>query len=244
MTRGIIFDLGSTLIHFTRDWESVNQEGVEAMTAWYLKKKHVRLDEAAFVEAFLAERMADYERGHQTQTQIVAQQSLRKALQKIGAPPQAEALVEGAIKVYFGPEEAAWQPYPDAVATLKLFKDQGYRLGLYSNASDDPLIQRLVNQNGLRPWLSPTFSSAGWDWRKPKPEAFDLIARRWGLPAEEIVVVGDTLEADILGAQNAGMQSILVTMDENPANIHHRHIQPTAVAESLSELPEMVPFLS
>jgi phosphoglycolate phosphatase-like HAD superfamily hydrolase len=54
------------------------------------------------------------------------------------------------------------------------------------------------------------------------------------------VVVGDTLNADVLGAQNAGMHSILVTMDENPSNANHRHIQPTAVAGSLSELPEIV----
>jgi hypothetical protein len=36
------------------------------------------------------------------------------------------------------------------------------------------------------------------------------------------------------------MHSILVTMDENPCNANHRHIQPTAVAGSLSELPEII----
>jgi putative hydrolase of the HAD superfamily len=111
---------------------------------------------------------------------------------------------------------------------------------LYSNATDDKLIQRLVNQGGLRPWLSPTFSSAGWGWRKPKPEPFQLIARRWGFSPAEVVMVGDTLMADIQGAQNAGMPGILVTMDEAPSNAANRHIQPTAVAETLSALPEII----
>jgi HAD superfamily hydrolase (TIGR01549 family) len=240
LIKGIIFDLGNTLVRFSGDWETVIQAGAEAMTAWYLKKKHIKLDAPALIEAFRAERVAGREIAYQTQTEMLAQQSLRNALQKIEAPPAAEAVVEAAIKVYFGPEEALWQSYPDAVDTLKLLKAQGYRQGLYSNATDDPFVQRLVNQSSLRPWLSPTFSSAGWGWRKPKREAFDLIASRWGLSPAEIVVVGDTLDADVLGAQNAGISSILVTMDENPANADHRHIQPTAVAESLSELPEII----
>ena len=240
MIKGIIFDLGSTLLRFTGDWETINREGVEAMVAWYLKKKHIKLDAAALSRAFLAERVAGWETARQTQTEVLAQQTLLKALQQIGAPAAATALAEQAVKVYFGPEEAAWQPYPDAADTLKLLKGQGYRLGLYSNASDDPLIQRLVNQNGLRPWLSPTFSSAGWGWRKPKREAFDLIAHRWQLPAQQIVMVGDTLEADVLGAQNAGMPSILVTMDENPGNADHRHVEPTAIAPTLSALPDII----
>lgn len=247
MIKGIIFDLGSTLMRFTGgSWETVERTGAEAMAAWYFKKKHIKLDEAALVEAFLAECSAGWETARRTQIEVTAQQSLRHALKKIDAPASAEALVEAALKVYFAFEETVWQSYPDAVDTLKLLRGQGdngdshYRLGLYSNATDDAFIQRVVNRLGLRPWLSPTFSSAGWGWRKPRPEPFDLIASRWGLPPQEIVVVGDTLDADVLGAQNAGMHSILVTMDENPSNADHRHIQPTAVAGSLSELPELV----
>lgn len=240
MIKGIIFDLGSTLLQFTGDGAAVEREGAEAMADWYLKKKHIKLDGPALVEAFLAERTAGRMLALETQTEVVAQQSLSQALKKIDAPATAGALIEAAIKIYFTPEEAAWTAYPDAAETLKLLKSRGYRLGLYSNATDDKLIQRLVNQGGLRPWLSPTFSSAVWGWRKPRPEPFELIAGRWDLAPTEVVVVGDTLSADILGAQNAGMPGILVMMDESPFNSQHRHIQPTAVAETLSALPEIV----
>jgi putative hydrolase of the HAD superfamily len=210
------------------------------MATWYWKKKHIKLDGPALVEAFIAERAAGRELAYQTQTEVVAQQSLRDALQKIDAPASTGGFVEAAIKTYFEPEEAAWHPYPDAIDTLKTLKGQGFRLGLYSNATDDAFVQRLVNKSGCRPWLSPAFSSAGWGWRKPKREPFDLIAKRWDLPAEQIVVVGDTLQADILGAQHAGMHSILVTMDEAPSNTGNRHIQPTAAASRLSELPQLI----
>ncbi len=244
MIKGIIFDLGSTLIRFNGDWQAVVREGAEAMADWYLKKKHIKLDGVALIEAFLEARAAGRVLAEETHTEVLAQESLRQALRKIGAPAAAEALVEAAIKIYFAPEEAAYQTYPDAPETLKQLQSHGYRLGLYSNATDDKLVQRLVNQAYLRPFLSPTFSSAGWGWRKPKREPFDLIARRWGLSPEQIVVVGDTLNADILGAHNAGMRGILVTMDESPSNEQHRHIQPAAVAASLSAVPEIIKTLS
>jgi len=224
----------------TRSWDEVIQEGADAMVTWYLKKKHIKLDAVALVETFIAERVARQQTASKTGTEALATHTLREALKKIDAPPSTEALLEAAIKIYFGPEEAASKAYPDAVDTLKILKEQGYQVGLYSNATDDPLVQRLINRNGLRPWLSPTFSSAGCGWRKPKREVFDLIARRWGLSPKKMVVVGDTLKADILGAQNAGMHSILVTMDEPVSNADNSHIQPTAVADNLLALPEII----
>jgi putative hydrolase of the HAD superfamily len=240
LIKGVIFDLGHTLIHLTRDWNVVALEGAEAMATWYLKKKHIKIDSDELIQAFQAEQAAAYETAQQTQTEISIEQCLRAALEKIGASTTASAFIEAAVKIYFEPEEAAWQAYPDAIETLKQLKEAGYRLGLYSNATDDKVVQRLVNRNRLRPLLSPTFSSAGWGWRKPKREAFDLVAQRWQIPPEQIVVVGDTLNADILGAQNAGMHSILAMMNEAPSNENHRHIRPMAVARTLSELPYLI----
>lgn len=240
MIKGIIFDLGNTLLRFTGDWIDVPRAGAEAMATWYFKSKRIKIDGPALVDAFLRERAAAYRQANETHAEILAQTSLQNALEKIDAPARTKAMIEAALKIYYELEEEYWQPYDDAVETIKQLHQQGYRLGLYSNASDDPLIQRLINRNHLRPWLSPIFSSAGCGWRKPRREPFDLIAGRWGLPPDQIVMVGDTLNADILGAQNAGMPGILVTMDEAPSNAENRHIQPTAVAERLSDIPEII----
>lgn len=242
MITGIIFDLGHTLLYLDGDWRELAQTGAEAMADWYFKKKRIKLDQAGLVETFLAERAAAREQAEQSQTEIVAETCLIRALDKIEAPSKAKAqvMIEAAIKIYFEGEQAAWQPYPEAIETLKTLKAQNYRLGLYSNATDDALVQRLINENRLRSLLTITLSSAGYGWRKPRPEAFQVIARRWNLLPEEIVVVGDTLNADVLGAQNVGMKSILVTMQESPSNDQHRHIQPTATASRLSELPQLI----
>lgn len=244
MIKGIIFDLGDTLMHLTADAETISRAGATEMAAWYLKKKHVKLDADALIAAFEAERKAGFARAVETQTEVLAEDCLRAALKKIEAPASAGAFVEAAIKVYFGPSEPAWQPFPDAVDTLQQLHAAGYRLGVYSNASDDKQVQRIINKGKLRPWLSPVFSSAGTGSRKPRPDGFQLIAQRWGLDPAEIVVVGDSLSADIVGAHNAGMRGILVGVvaaaSQPPFHLGDHPILPNATIANLSNLPQLL----
>jgi putative hydrolase of the HAD superfamily len=234
--RGIIFDLGSTLMAFDDDWNDVIHRGAADMAAFFTGKR-VSLDETALAETFIAERRAGREIADRTHREVLCTESLQVALDKIEAPEEASALIPQAIRVYFGPEEAAWKVYPDAQPTLKELSRQGYRLGLLSNATDNPFVQRLVNRLGLRPWLSPAFSSAGLTWRKPLREPFDEILSRWELSSEEVIVVGDTLDADILGAHNAGMRGVLVTADESPRNAAYcETIIPDATIPTLTGL--------
>ena len=239
MIKGIIFDLGHTLLQLNRELDEVAREGAEAMADWYYKKKRIKLDQAALVETFLVEREIAFQRANRSQMEIPLWQTLKVALEKIEAPvtTTSKILLDAAVKIYLAPEQAAWQVYPDAISTLKLLKERQYRLGLYSNATDDAYVQRLINENKLRPELSITFSSAGLGWRKPDPQGFALIAKRWDLSTKEIVVVGDALEFDVLGAHNAGMSSILVQRQAAPSA---SSITPTAVTNDLAALPTII----
>jgi putative hydrolase of the HAD superfamily len=235
--RGVIFDLGNTLMYFDGAWEEVIQQGAADLAAFF-ERKRIKLDGAGLAETFIAERKAGREVAYRSHQEVVCGESLRCALEKLAAPQAAYPLLAEAVRAYFRREEATWKAYPDARPTLKRLFEGGYRLGLLSNATDDPFIQRLVNQLELRPWLSPVFSSAGLPFRKPRREPFDLILSRWNLPPEAVVMVGDALEYDILGAHNAGMRGVLITADELPINEPHRgRIIPDATIQSLAELP-------
>jgi HAD superfamily hydrolase (TIGR01549 family) len=237
---GVIFDLGSTLMFFDGDWEDVINRGVADMLAFF-KRKRVELNEGALAESFIAERQSGREVAHRTQREVTCGDSLRAALEHVDAPLEAFPLVPEAVRVSFGPEEYAWKAYPDARETLEQLHGHGLRLGLLSNDTDDAFIQRLVNRLGLRAWLSPTFSSAGLSLRKPCREPFDLILSRWNLPPESVIMVGDTLGADILGAHNADMRGVLITADESAWNEKDREtIIPDATIPALSELPGLI----
>jgi putative hydrolase of the HAD superfamily len=116
---------------------------------------------------------------------------------------------------------------------------------MFSNATHDPFIQRLVDRLGFRPWLDPALSSAGTGIRKPDPLAFAPILAAWNLPPEAVVMVGDTLAADVLGAKRAGMHSVWLRAREDarqegstgPA-APGEAILPDATISHLAELPD------
>lgn len=244
MIKGIIFDLGNTLIHFQGTWEAVVQEGVETLATWFIKKKRVRIDAPAFVDALITERRRGLAEAAESQREFLMHDGVVQALRSIDAPKRAEGIVEQGLRHFFQAEETAYQAFPDARATLKRLYLNGFKVGVFSNAPDDALVQRLVNLNELRPWVAPVFSSAAIGWRKPHPQGFEVIARRWKLPPESIVMVGDTLAADILGAQQAGMQGVLARMAENEENDQNRYIVPTATIDTLAELPGLLEQLT
>ena len=78
---------------------------------------------------------------------------------------------------------------------------------------------------------------------KPNPFMFARAARRLGaaFPLAEIVMIGDTLETDIRGAIEVGMQAYLVlTGSTSLRDLAHHVYQPTRIMESVADLVEEV----
>lgn len=240
--RGVIFDLGLTLMYLDGDWGEIEAQGVADMEV-FLVKQGLALDPAAFGEAFLARRREGFARATETRIEVLATDTLRATLAAFGYSNVDHGLIEEALWHYFRLEERRYAAYPDALDVLRQLDGMGYRLGMISNATDDPLIQRLVDRLGFRPWLRPALSSAGVGIRKPDPRIFHMVLDEWGLLPEQTVMVGDTLEADILGAQLTGMRSVLVTMRESTSNADPLDVRPDAQIDSLSLLPRVIAAL-
>jgi 4-nitrophenyl phosphatase len=72
---------------------------------------------------------------------------------------------------------------------------------------------------------------------KPYPFLYRMAMDRLGMPNAEVAALGDRLETDILGAQNTGIQSILVmTGVTSQALLSSSTIQPTWVFADLPSL--------
>lgn len=72
---------------------------------------------------------------------------------------------------------------------------------------------------------------------KPSRPMFALAAQKLGLPAKKLVMVGDRLDIDIIGAQQAGMGSILVTTGHTtPAMARRAPIKADRVVANLLEI--------
>jgi putative hydrolase of the HAD superfamily len=149
------------------------------------------------------------------------------------------------VRAFFGFEREQWKPYPQAEATLRQLSERGYRLALISNATDDELIQGLAERAGFRKRFDISLSSAGVGLRKPHPGIFQMVLEEWAFPPSQVVMIGDTLRFDVLGAHNAGCKGILAAWDLYPDyDAGGDHIVPDATADSLVHLVDLIPELS
>ena len=92
--------------------------------------------------------------------------------------------------------------YPDAREVVDALDAAGYRLALLSNADED-FLQSAVSHNRLR--FSVIQSSESLRNYKPHREVFDETCRRLGCEPAQVLYVGDSPQADVLGADHAGL---------------------------------------
>lgn len=100
-----------------------------------------------------------------------------------------------------------WIP-PEVPPTLRALKDQGYTLGLVSNRPNS-LKDELEELNLI--WFFDFYYTAGEinSW-KPDKEIFEYALDLAQSTPDRTAYIGDNYYADILGAQKAGLHSILL----------------------------------
>lgn len=125
-----------------------------------------------------------------------------------------------------------WQPFPDAVATLRTFSE---RVPLFVLANWDARLPTLLAETGLEPYLSGAFASEILGAEKPARACFDAFVTRSGVDPATTIYVGNEYEADVVGARRAGLTPVLVDRDA---------VFPAADCLRVGSLAELVPLLS
>lgn len=235
--KGIIFDLGSTLIEFQGEWNDVMWRGAGDQVD-YLNAHGLQLDPEAFLKRHRELIMLFIEKGQQDWIEYSSDKALKLALEEFGHPDVPQEVIDGSLAVLYAYGESLWQPFPDTYATLDALRDAGYKLSIISNARDAANVRRLIDNAKLWPWFDPVLISAEVGVRKPNPRIFKAVLDQWGLGPDEAVMIGDMLGADVLGAKNVGMRGVWATMqaDRNANEAHLDTIIPDAKIGSLSEL--------
>ena len=85
-----------------------------------------------------------------------------------------------------------------------------YPLGILSNYPDADCIRESIKTLHLDRLFQAVVVSADLGYVKPHPLMFSTLIRKMGVPAENILFVGDNWLADIQGAKRAGMQAVCV----------------------------------
>ena len=241
MIHGAIFDLGSTLIHFDGDWNAVLQES-RAVFATYLIEEGFDVEYDLFVQRFKETIDSEFKQRQVDNIERPLSNIARDVLAEFGyADISNEALTTGLVQMY-AISEAHWHLDPAAIEVLTNLADAGLNLGLISNAADEANVQRLINKANIRAFFDPIIISAGVGIRKPDRRVFDMVLEDWTMPSHEVVMIGDSLKADILGAQLAGMHQIWINHKgappPNPRN--SEAITPEVEADRLQDIPASI----
>jgi putative hydrolase of the HAD superfamily len=132
-------------------------------------------------------------------------------LQALGHEVEPEdTRVDQAVEAYFDPFICSCQLIPGTREMLESLAGR-YRLGLVSNFTHPPAVEQILACVGLERFFDEILISGRLGVRKPHPAVFTELARRFALAPAEIVFVGDELQADIVGAQKAGMRTVWMT---------------------------------
>ena len=96
---------------------------------------------------------------------------------------------------------------PEAKEMLDALKDKGYRLFAASN-SFAHLQRSRLEQAGIQHYFEDTYISMDIGYDKPDVRFFEEALRRSGLQPREVLMIGDSMTTDILGAQAAGIEAL------------------------------------
>lgn len=115
---------------------------------------------------------------------------------------------------------------------VRLLSEASYHLAALSNRDGD--LRPLLVDHGLDAYFTFTLSGGQAGVYKPDPEIFRIALRTLGVAPVATLVIGDSYDADILGAQKAGITAVLL----DPLGIF-----PQARCRIIKSLDELIPWL-
>jgi putative hydrolase of the HAD superfamily len=205
----VLLDALGTLVELERPAPRLRQELARSFGA--------RISEAEAEQAIAAE--IRYYRAHLDQGRDAASvaalrrrcaETLRAALPERvwGQLEDLDALTEVLLC------SLRFNAYEDARAALPELRRRGLRLVVISNW--DFSLNEVLERIGLRELVDAVLTSAQAGVRKPAPQIFAQALALAAASPGQAIHVGDSLEEDVTGARNAGIEPVLVRRDGTP----------------------------
>ena len=112
-----------------------------------------------------------------------------------------------------------WVLFPETLEVLQELKSRRLKLGVISNF--DSRIYSVMDSLGIRSFFDAVTLSSETGYCKPDREIFDAAVAAIGLPASEILFVGDSPEDDIEAGLRAGLRAVLIDRTSRHSGRNH-----------------------
>jgi putative hydrolase of the HAD superfamily len=131
---------------------------------------------------------------------------IRALFQAIGVDPDGATLRQ-AEEVYADQYRALRRAVPGAIALLRRLRSTGIQIGVVTNHEIEPQIEK-IRAIGVESLVDHLTISEAVGAAKPDPAIFEAALRAASVPASAAVMIGDSWENDVMGAQRAGIRPI------------------------------------
>ena len=215
--RHIFFDLDHTLW----DFEANSRQALEQLYEQYKIKEMGIESLSSFIDIYEAENersWALYRVGKMTKHDLRYNRFFRAFEQQGITKEQSAELGEEYIRI--SPHNTHLMP--GAIEAVEYLKSKDYILHILTNGFEE--VQHIkMDKSGLKPYFDEVITSDQIGVKKPDPIAFHKAKELTGLNTEPIAMIGDHLEADVLGAMNVGWKGIYYNpeKEEVKVEIHH-----------------------
>jgi HAD superfamily hydrolase (TIGR01662 family) len=220
-------------------WHAVTGRGDEALTR-YLIDQGFEINLSTFPVEF-RRRLGEYfSQREKDLLETTYTYVLLELLKDKGYTHIPDEVIRKALDQLFAVTQTNWVLEEDTLPTLKRLEQNGYRMGLISNAGDDQDVHQLIRRFEISQYFDFILTSASCSYRKPHPRIFELAIANWYFLPTETVMVGDNLDADIRGAKSVGMYAIWIKRRAGPSTEDQPRVQPDASVSTLAELPALL----
>lgn len=240
MIRAVFFDLDDTLVDSANPWRA----GLAAAVADLCERRPDLSSDDVYAAWHAANRalVKRLDAGQVTMA-TVRERRWPDTLSALGLddPALAAALDTRLVETFIG----GVRLFED-VGTLPEDLRERFHVGIITNGADDDALdsQRTkAARTGLLARVDSFLASDAAGARKPGPRIFHLALERGGIAPNEALYIGDNITNDIVGANRAGMTSVLIWRAPEPRPTLEGAERPAQVIETLRELPAFLAIL-
>ena len=243
--RAVLFDLGDTLWHFPElpPVDTIRKETVqrisELLRSWDIEPEGERFFLGRDIRLALNEVEGAAYRGDLVSpnyTTLVQNVAASKGLDL--SPEQSEQLWD---TWNLGGAFLGRILFDDTIDMLETLRNQGYRLGCITNRSfGGPRFLEEVRELGILDFFEVMAISCDFGYMKPHPQIYEHALSTMKIAPDETAMVGDSLRADMEGAQALGITAIWRTRPNPREEIDG--VVPDFTVDELREIPRLPCF--
>ncbi len=208
--RGIIFDVGYTLIDYKETgWPEIRQEALQTGYS-RLKSDNIGLpDFDSFVSLYLTKKEEYRSRSFDAMLSWNIVDVVGELLDDYGVKYSSKCSRIFIAAVY--EIEQKQQIIEESIIhTLDELKKRNYKIGIISNTIYPAFLhENDLERFGWKKYIDFQIYSSQYTFRKPHPSIFEAGIKMMDLPADNIIYVGDRYRLDALGAQKAGLIPVI-----------------------------------